>query len=879
VRVLGEERPNPLTRLIGRRGRGLGVRLVIAGAFGLAFLFGAAAQSTGFFGVIVRPALEAGIRAPTRWFRAQLATPRRVELDLAFDDYQRLALQRERALAARALFASEDDYVSARLKTDGKEARVKLRLKGDSAAHLQGEKWSFRVDVRGGETVLGLARFSLHHPATRNYVTEWLYHRALAREDVISLRYEFVDLTLNGKDLGIYALEEHFEKQLIERSRRRDGPILRLDEELMWREAHQQVRPFMGAQENGYGAYEASAVDGFKSAQLVADPVAGAALTKAAKLLEAFRRGELATSDVFDVDRLATYFALTDLLGAEHGARWHNLRFYFNPVTSRLEPIGFDAECKPTPFLSGVSATLYDARSGLRRAVERPLHTRMFADPAFRARYFAELERVAQPEYVDALFRELGPELADALSVLHREFLQVDSPEPLIRRNQAYLRSALEPYGAIRAGTASSDGTALRVEIGNLQSIPIELLGLGPAAGGPALATLDPPVLLAPRAFGELVKFASVSLPAESAAPGDVAHAPLRARWRIPGTQRVVEEELVPSAWSTQSAIAADVTRKPANLERFEFIEVDVAKQLATIRPGSWTLAEDLVVPPGLTLRAGPGTRLDLREHAKIFSRSRLDWVGSRAQPIELVSSDETGEGLVVVQAGDVSRLDHVRFEGLRSSNAEGYKLTGAVTFFEAPVEIRSSEFLRNRAEDALNVFRSRVVVTDSVFAETQSDAFDCDFCEGEFARVQFRALGNDGVDVSGAVLHVSDIVVDGARDKGISVGEGSRVVAERVVVSGANAGLASKDLGVLSATDVTIRDSRYRLVALVKKAEFGASRLDVKGLRTEGQVGRDLIDDSAEVFVDGARLAPTGERDQLWELLYGENAPGRSIR
>ena len=81
---------------------------------------------------------------------SNLGTPNYRARDLAFDDYQRLALQRERALAARALFASEDDYVSARLKTDGKEARVKLRLKGDSAAHLQGEKWSFRVDVRGG---------------------------------------------------------------------------------------------------------------------------------------------------------------------------------------------------------------------------------------------------------------------------------------------------------------------------------------------------------------------------------------------------------------------------------------------------------------------------------------------------------------------------------------------------------------------------------------------------------------------------------------------------------------------------------------------------------------------------------------------------------
>ncbi|HEU4427652.1 MAG TPA: CotH kinase family protein, partial [Myxococcota bacterium] len=694
MRVLEGARPTAWTRLFGARGARVGLRLAFAAALGLAFLLGAAAQSTGFWGVIVRPALEAGVEAPLRWVRARLANPRRITVDLAFDDYQRLALQRERALAAQALFASEDDYVSARLATDGKEARVKLRLKGDSAAHLQGEKWSFRVDVKGGDTVLGLQRFSLHHPATRNYVSEWLYHRALAREDIVSLLYEFVEVTLNGKDLGIYALEEHFEKQLIERNRRREGPILRLDEELMWREAHHLVRSFRGADESGYGAYEASAVDGFKSGQLLADPVAAATFTKAAALLDAFRRGELATSEVFDVERLATYFALTDLLGAEHGARWHNLRFYFNPVTSRLEPIGFDAECKPTQYLSGIEATIVDGHTGKRRVLDRPLHERLFADAAFRARYFAELERVSEPAYVDALFRDLAPQLAAATSVLHREFLQIDSPEPLVRRNQAYLRALLRPHRAIRAGVLTAEDGGLHLEVGNLQSMPIELLAVGPAGG--ALAKLDPTVVLAPRRFGELVAFAKVSLPAAAAKPA-AAPAPLRLRWRIPGTSRVVEEDVAPSPWSALAAVAVDVTRKAANLARFPFIELAADGTVAQIRPGAWTLREDLVVPPGLTLRAGPGTRIDLVARAKVFSRSPLEWIGTQEEPIELVSSDGTGEGLIVANARETSRFEHVRFEGLRSSSADGYALTGALTFFEAPVEMRFCELARNR--------------------------------------------------------------------------------------------------------------------------------------------------------------------------------------
>ena len=70
-----------------------------------------------------------------------------------------------------------------------------------------------------------MKQFSLHHPRTRNWLFEWLGHRILRREGTLALRYRFVDVTLNGKHLGIYALEEHFEKRLIEHNRRREGPM------------------------------------------------------------------------------------------------------------------------------------------------------------------------------------------------------------------------------------------------------------------------------------------------------------------------------------------------------------------------------------------------------------------------------------------------------------------------------------------------------------------------------------------------------------------------------------------------------------------------------------------------------------------------------
>ncbi|MCU0668230.1 MAG: CotH kinase family protein, partial [Myxococcota bacterium] len=760
--------------------------IVIAGVAawsGLIFAIGAATHAAGFYGIFVRPLVEGGLATPFVWARAQLATPPRLEIDLGFEDYQKLAFQREKALRESALFASEDDYVPAVIRSGAEDVKVKMRLKGDSPGHLQGEKWSFRVDVKGDHTLRGLDRFSLQHPSTRNYLGEWIYHRALEREDVLALRYEFVDLVLNGKPLGVYAVEEHFEKQLVERNRRREGPLLRFDEELMWRQIHEQG-PF-GAASSDYGAYEASAVDGFKTGQIMADPAAREVYLHAVRLLEAFRRGALRTSDVFDAKRLATYFALTDLLGAEHGSRWHNIRFYFNPVTARLEPIGFDAEITELTSLSSADLVLRDF-AGRQRVMERPFNAALFADRDFHALYLAELERVAEPAYLDALLRDLGPELEEATRFVQREFPQIRVPEPLLRRNQAYLRSMLDPVAAVRANLRGIEAGSLELEVGNLQTLPVEVLGveIADAAGLPAQIDLPAPLALAPRNPGELVRFepARVVLP-QGVDPAALASAALR--WRMLGSQRVRGAPIASASPLPASGEPWDSTQRPPNLDRFPFVRV--AGAVAEIQPGTWAVEETLVVPAGLVLRAGPGVRLDLRSGAKIVSRSPLAWRGEAGAPVEVFSSDATGQGLVVIGAGAESTLEHVRFQGLAAADEPGWTLTGAVTFYESPVSVLHGEFTANPAEDALNGIRTRVRIDQTLFRDAASDAFDCDFCDVEITNARFENPTNDGIDVSGSTARVDNVVVEGAGDKGISTGEASDLVATRVRVVGAN--------------------------------------------------------------------------------------------
>ena len=108
-----------------------------------------------------------------------------------------------------------------------------IRLKGDRAVHYNDkEKSSYKLELDRNQYLFGIKKFSLQKPRVRNYVHEWIFHRLSAEQDIIKIKYEFINLSVNGEDKGLYVIEEGFGKELIERNKRRNGPIFSIDEDI-----------------------------------------------------------------------------------------------------------------------------------------------------------------------------------------------------------------------------------------------------------------------------------------------------------------------------------------------------------------------------------------------------------------------------------------------------------------------------------------------------------------------------------------------------------------------------------------------------------------------------------------------------------------------
>lgn len=369
---------------------------------------------------------------------------RNIELKVKRKALWFLRLKREKALEDKVLIQEPDDWVNGELIEDESRWPVKLRLKGDWTDHLKQGKWSFRVQVKDSMAFHRLKVFSLQSPRTRSFLDEWHFHQALQQEDILTTRYDFVRLHFNGAELGVYAIEEHFTKELIEYNGRREGPVLKLNEDGLWEARREALSdpdlPFMDLP-----LYEAAHPEAFNYNDLLKNEDQVRLHAQAQTLLNAYKYGLKPTSELFDLKNTARAYALIDLFRAHHSLVWHNRRFYYEPIHSRLQPIIYDAfsgdvsgQYLNGPFTGYASngSTFYDGRIDL-------LGTRFFAEDEFTTAYYEYLHQYTSPDYLDSLQQLTSEDLSKRKNFLRREYLFYRYPSEKLQGYADEIRNAL----------------------------------------------------------------------------------------------------------------------------------------------------------------------------------------------------------------------------------------------------------------------------------------------------------------------------------------------------------------------------------------------------------------------------------------------------
>ncbi len=774
-----------------------------------------------------------------------------IEININDSVYQQLELNRNLALKNGVIDKSLKKYFRATINYKGKETSIKLRLKGDWVDHLKGEKWSFRIKVTGENSFLGLKSFSIQSPHTRSFLHEWFMHQVYLREGVLTTRYEFVPIVINGIPMGIYALEEHFDKQLVEAKGRREGPLLKFNEEGLW-----ETRI---GDPDGYHSlpyFAAAEVIPFKKNRTMKNPVLKQQFKTAQNLLLRYKGFDKNIEEIFDLDKLAKFYALTDLANTDHALIWHNLRFYYNPVSRKLEPIAYD--CYPEKVEMSANQPIFGySKDKVLFPDFSYIHYNLFNNSSFKSLYTFYLKEYSETNYLNDIFLELDSSLKSIGNLLAPEYPESKLNKAFYYSNiksiretlpefiNSSLKYELQDYGfedfkntktyyyhtGLKAYSSPyQDSVSNLVQFKNFHSTSITIVGYGLKQKKDSIIIMSSPKRIKPLIENKTPH--SLNLPKCAKTIFFVAE------------NRLDTLRLSISKWASNQKLIDPVE----NLNNQNFIEHSSSKtnpidKLIVIKKGKHTISNDLIVPKGWTFIIEPGSEIDLTNNAAIVSYSPIRAQGTASDQIFIHSSDSTGQGLTVIDNYGNSLLQYVTFRNLNTLHKFGWYLTGAVTFYQSNVIIENCNFEYNLCEDAINLVQSIFTFSSSSVQNTYSDGLDSDFCSGEILNSTFKNTGNDCIDLSGSTINIKGCVIANSGDKGISGGENSFVKVDDTKINKAKTAIASKDLSAVIVNSVVLQNVDYAFVAFQKKPEFGPAKIIITNTIGEGANNKSLID------------------------------------
>ena len=380
-------------------------------------------------------------------------------IDMPFENYNNILQQREKGVAEGVVRTATFQNGNARL--NGQEIPIRLQLRVGVHHHLaENEKWNFEGQTRRDQQLYGFSQFFLSDPADNDWLNEWAFGQALRQEGLLSSRIHFVQLIFNGDERGIYAVQEGFGQELLPNQNREPGVMIGFDPTSLWDSVAyfggDTVAAFADPVTNLTAVdFRFFEVDSFRET----DPLLSTQQDRAISLLRQLQRSEMAASEVFDVEKVGTFLALSDLWGATNALSLINLHYYLNPTSGKLEPIGFNTN----PLANQERISLANT----------------YNDPHIQTAYAQALQRFSQPDYLAEFQQSIETDWHNLQQSVAEE-VTVTPPWESLAARQLWLQRSLQPVRPIFVNLGSPDLSMegiIEINIANSSNLPIEILG------------------------------------------------------------------------------------------------------------------------------------------------------------------------------------------------------------------------------------------------------------------------------------------------------------------------------------------------------------------------------------------------------------------
>jgi len=819
----------------------------------------------------------------------------RIDLEIKFEDI--IKLEQDRALAIeRGTLGINDRLTEVKVKViyQNKKHDARIRLKGGRAMHWEDKsKSSYNFYLKKGQYIKGMRTFTIHKPGLRNYIHEWIYHEMIGDMGLIKSNYDFFHLYINGDNQGLYALEEKMSKEIIERNKRRNGPIF-------------TGVNFISKRDKGIDALKIYNEKFWSRPENI--ELAKVATNKLADFLE----GKRGIENTFDLEKMAAFFAVMDATYMMHSLPMFNSKLYYNPINGLFEPVPrdghrelpnyhkfnsdyykgliIDSLDKPETFESnGINHQLTEERWFW---INKFFNKDGEININFYNLYLKYLNKISKKEYYQSFLEKRKKKIYSINSNIYGDYFFYATSQSYTNGIYYFSENDLIfRFKDIQRRLETIDKSFfVRLKEENLLEIrvvypyynsPLREIKLSNITLNKIFCNNSKPILLEKQL--EIHSNTFINLSGTSFDENNCK-----------------EIELIDNILNKNYFVKIDELNNRFKFNEFKDFKdktyLNYFKQKDNklfLKSEEILISQNLYIPKGMIVILNSGQKLILTNNAFIISDS--PWiVNGESQRISITGlSDNFGGGIIINNIKKKSYFNNVKFsylagykndfldqrtnkrygtkthystkkinvygeeifeKNLKNSNSE-FIILGALNIHQSDVDLSKIIFDKISSEDALNIINSKFNINNVEFIENASDSMDFDFSDGKIDKVKFLNIGNDAIDFSGSNANISNIYFENVSDKLISVGEDSNVKISNIKANKSYVGIASKDGSTVVAENIFMKNVILPFTSFNKKFEYSTASLYLKNIDVINFHKKWITDESSKIYLDNSSV------------------------
>ena len=666
----------------------------------------------------------------------------KMELQINSANFQRIKDKRAEAMGKGILFSSQDDMVKANIRADSLTMSCNVRLKGDLLDHLHGEKWSYRVELKNKKAWKQMTKFSVHNSNARSHLAEWVMHQMMRKEGIISPKYDFFRFSVNKKDLGIFAFEHHFENEMLAENNRLVAPIIKHNDDGFWENIHGGLK--------NYNWVPSAQMELFNKENDNNESFVKLYQHGHNQLYHYLYSGKKA-QEVFDLDKMARYYALIEIGHGKHAQLLTNIRFYVNPTSGLLEPVGYDFYSSNLPKITEGWRPIGQWENGKnireRSNVGSCYLINLFADFSFFELYLSYLDKFTDPDYLDQRFKEMELDIVMRNNYInsdttYRDY-KYDFHEHL--KKAVYTRKKLipMPYVALKSFKDHQNGN---VHLQSFHFFPLKVIGYNSSIGK---VFLDEPIIL--DSYSPNASLTTYEVKCKNK-PTEIIYQTL-------GVDSILYHK-----------IGNNFLPKQYDRPIHEFVSISKSKQFQNNSGSFMAIEKNIIidkhykVSQGESINFPSGTKVQFIAGGSLFIEGNIIAVGSPNERIVFLGNNSKGAGMVLSNSKGKNEFNYCLFNNLSAYSQGALTLDAALNIDESEVQFENCRWNLTNALVDVKINNSEFTFYNCSFENNAGSAINSFYSVGKINEIDIADYGKDGIkqvggNISGGEIKISDVM------------------------------------------------------------------------------------------------------------------------